>query len=255
MPSPSAGAPFDMATNPYQDGRGRDAVERYVPLVKRIAYHLISRVSPTVDVNDLIQAGLIGLLDVLEKMPDPDLEPKFEAYAAIRIRGAMLDELRAGDPLPRRARARMRRAQEVLTDLEQRLGRPPSESEIAERLDCTLADYHALLREANAAQILHWEDFEGDGESFFVSASSDAGPLELLESESFREELTDAIGRLPERERLTLSLYYDEELNLKEIGAVLGVSESRVSQIMRQASLRLRARLQDWAGQGAQVMP
>lgn len=238
-----------MAVNPYRDGRGRNAVEHYVPLVKRIAYHLIARLSPAVDVDDLIQAGLLGLLDALDKVSDPEQEPKFEAYAAIRIRGAMLDELRAGDPLPRRTRARIRRAREALAELEQRLSRPPTESEVAERLGCSLAEYHTLLREANAAQIIHWEDFDGEDQAFFASITDSIDPLQWLESDTFQEELAVAIERLPERERLILSLYYDEELNLKEIGAVLGVSESRVSQIMRQASLRLRARLEDWVGQ------
>jgi len=244
-----------MVLSPYQVPADSALVERYIPLVRRLAYHLQARLPPSVDVDDLIQAGFIGLLDALAKISDPEGEARFEHYASMRIRGAMLDTLRGFDPLPRRSRAKLRRAQEALSELEQTLGRPPSEREVAAHLDCTLDEYHTVLRDAATAQILHLEDLRADGEPPGGDRDEvqgrDPRPLQSLEEAEFVDALAEAIDALPERERLILTLYYHEEFNLKEIGAVLGVTESRVSQLLRQASLRLRARLSDWDRHGA----
>jgi len=236
-----------MIASPYQEPADGSVVERYIPLVRRLAYHLQARLPPSVDVDDLIQAGFLGLLDALAKISDPDGEARFEHYASVRIRGAMLDTLRGFDPLPRRSRARLRRAQEALAEMEQALGRPPSEREVAEQLGCSLEQYHTVLRDGAAAQIVHLEDLRGDSETPADDRRQNGTrPLEWLEQAEFVDALAAAVEELPERERLVLTLYYHEEFNLKEIGAVLGVSESRISQILRQASLRLRAHLADW---------
>lgn len=223
----------------------QEKVERYIPLVRRIAYHFQLRVPASVDVDDLIQAGFVGLLDALDKIADPEMEPRFESYASLRIRGAILDALRSLDPVPRRTRAKLRKAQLAVTELEQTLGRPPTEEQIASRLGLSLSDYHVLLRDANAAQIVYFDDVSAAGAALSAALQLNPGtdPLATLERDNLQEELTKAIERLPDRERLALSLYYQEELNLKEIGKILGVSESRVSQILRQASLRLRGNI------------
>lgn len=236
-----------MSNTPYRPSVDSTVIERYIPLVRRLAYHLQARLPPSVDVDDLIQSGFMGLLDALAKISDPEGEERFEHYASVRIRGAMLDTLRGFDPLPRRARAKLRRAQKALSELEQALGRPPSERDVAERLGCSLEEYHVVLRDAAAAQILYLEDLRGDGEPpGGEGRRGDSQPLQWLEREQFVEALTDAVEALPEREQMAVTLYYHEELNLKEIGVVLGVSESRVSQILRQASLRLRNGLTAW---------
>ncbi len=248
------GARAEVDPGPYRQGPEKALIARYIPLVRRIAYHLQVRVPPSVEVDDLIQAGFMGLLDALDKVPEPELEPRFERYASLRIRGAMIDALRAIDPMPRRTRARLRRAQAALNNLEQALGHPPDEREIAARLRITLEEYHALLRDANAAQVLHIEDFEQgmEGPLAPFPCVGNPEPLERLEDERFQAALAECIERLPERERGVLALYYQEEMNLKEIGNLLGVSESRVSQILRQASLRLRGYLSGWVEPDAQ---
>ncbi|WP_028453354.1 RNA polymerase sigma factor FliA [Chitinilyticum aquatile] len=225
-----------------------ERVRQHAPLVRRIAYHMISRLPASVEVDDLIQVGMMGLMEAARNF-DPDAGVQFETYASQRIRGAMLDELRSADWLPRQARRNMREIEATLHKLEHALGRAPSESEIAEAMGIPLTEYQDMLHDARGHQLVHYEDF-GDSEDNDqldqYTADDSSNPLDMLSDLRFRQQLIDAIKLLPEREQLLMALYYDEELNLKEIGAVLGVTESRVCQLHSQAVARLRARLQGW---------
>lgn len=220
-------------------------VAQYAPLVKRIAYHLMAKLPPSVQVEDLIQNGMLGLLDALSRFED-GLGAQFETYAAQRIRGAMLDGLRDNDWLPRGLRRDMRRIETAVHALEQQHGRPPSEGELAQALDLPLAEYQKMLQEARGHQLVYLEDLGDRGEDDYLErnvASSRPDPLAALLDQSMRDTLVRAIEDLPEREKMMMALYYEEELNLREIGEVLGVSESRVCQMHTQAIARLRSRI------------
>ncbi len=223
------------------------SIERYMPLVKRIAYHMMARLPASVEVEDLIQAGTIGLLDAIRRFKEGQ-GAQFETYAAQRIRGAILDELRGADWLPRGVRRNLRRIEQAVASLEQRLRRPPTEQELASALGVSLEEYQAMLSEARGVQIVHYDDFDdGEDEHFLDRHAVDrqSSVLDRMLDEDFRRRLAAAIEALPEREKLVMSLYYEQEMNLKEIGAVLGVTESRVCQIHTQAIARLRGRLRD----------
>ncbi len=220
-------------------------LQEHAALVKRIAHHMMLKLPGSVEVDDLIQAGMIGLLDAASRY-DELRGAQFETYAAQRIRGAMLDELRGADWLPRSMRRDTRRIENAISKVQQKLGRAPSESEIAQELGVGLAEYQQLLQEARGAQLVYYEDFHNeDEESFFDrhDYSTEANPLEMLQDGRFREALIQAIDRLPERERLLMGMHYEQEMNLREIGEVMGVSESRVCQLHSQAVSRLRTTL------------
>jgi RNA polymerase sigma factor for flagellar operon FliA len=189
---------------------------------------------------------MIGLLDAVNRY-EGSMGAQFEAYAAQRIRGAMLDELRQADWVPRGLRKKMRRIEAAVAALEQRLGRAPTEQQLAEELGMSLAEYQQTLFDARGAQLVYLEDFEKNDEddTFLERYASDFknDPLQELLNEDLRSALVRAIDELPEREKLVMGMYYEEGLNLKEIGAVLGVSESRVCQLHTQAIARLRSRL------------
>lgn len=223
--------------------RQRDLLEEHLPLVRRQALGLQVRLPASVELDDLIQAGMIGLMDALSRY-DASHGASFATFASQRIRGAMLDELRSRDWVPRSVRRNTRVLDEAIRRLEQRLGRPPEEREIAAALDIGLEEYRHLLMDANGSQLVALDELaEEEGE--LLCGEPHATPLaELLEGRR-RTDLVKAIDRLPEREKLLLALYYQEDLNLKEIGAVLGVSESRVCQLHSQAVARLRAMLAD----------
>ena len=224
------------------------AVRQYAPLVKRIAYHLMARLPASVQVEDLIQVGLMGLLDAVDRY-DGTQGAQFESYATQRIRGSMLDELRDSDWLPRHVRKNARTIEQAMHNLEHRLGRHPTEHEIAEEMGLELADYQQMLLDARGAQLVYVEDYTSDeNEDFFdrYVSRAEGGPLDLFQDEAFRGNLITAIDDLPEREKAVMGMYYEREMNLKEIGAVLGVSESRICQIHGQAVTRLRAKLKDW---------
>jgi len=220
-------------------------VEAYAPLVKRLAYHLMAKLPASVQIDDVIQNGMIGLLDAINRYED-GLGAQFETYAVQRVRGAMLDGLRDNDWLPRSIRRDMRKIEGAVHALEQRHGRQPTEIELAESLEMPLADYQRMLQDARGYQLVHFEDFTNDdGEDYFERhlGEHESNPLDILEAADMRSTLVRAIEDLPEREKLMMALYYDEELNLREIGEVLGVSESRVCQLHSQAVARLRSRI------------
>ena len=222
-----------------------ERLARHLPLVLRIAGQMAAQLPASVDISDLEQAGMIGLWDALERGQE-QAAAQFGAYAAIRIRGAIYDELRRQDWLPRRSRVQERAIQKTMQALTQSLGRPPEDAEVAAALGWTLEAYQSVLAQTSL-QLLYLEDLgPGDGIDFTERHAdvSIAEPDAALQEEQLERDLRDAILALPERERLILSLYYQEELQLKEIGQVLEVSESRVSQLMKQAVMRLRASLQ-----------
>jgi len=221
-----------------------ETLRRYEPMVRRMAHQMIARLPASVELDDIVQNGMIGLMDALERF-ETGHGAQFETYAAQRVRGAMLDGLRQNDWMPRSVRKAQRRLDEALRGLEHRLGRAPTESEIASAMGLRLEEYHGLLQEARGAQLVHYEDFEGGGEDSGIlgAAATDPSedPLARIEDAEFRGALVAAIRKLPERERNVMGLYYEQELNLREIAEVLGVTESRVCQIHGQAIARLRA--------------
>jgi RNA polymerase sigma factor for flagellar operon FliA len=219
-------------------------VEKHTPLVRRIAYHLITRLPPNVQVDDLIQAGMIGLLEASRNY-SPDHGAKFETFAGIRIRGAMLDEIRKSDWTPRSMSRKLRQISEAIREIEAAESRDARDTEIAERLGTSLEEYHRILKDAWGHKVFSFEDLlsGGDFASDRMCDTMARGPLEDVQHDELRDLLAQGIAGLPEREQLVMALYYDEELNLREIGAVLNVSESRVCQIHGQAIVRLRTRM------------
>ena len=223
-----------------------EIVAKHAPLVKRIAYHLVSRLPPSVLPDDLIQAGMIGLLEAARNY-DAALGASFETYAGIRIRGAMLDEIRRSDWAPRSVHKKARIVAEAVRHIENATGRDARDHEVASSLEMSMEEYHRLLQAASGYRVMSFEDI-GPGDDSFSDSLADVNgsPLDGLQKDDFKKSLADAISSLPERERLVMALYYNEELNLREIGEVLGVSESRVCQIHSQAVIRLQARMTHW---------
>lgn len=235
------------ATGPG-DSTHDDLVLRHADLVKRIAYHLVSRMPPSVEVDDLIQAGMLGLLDAARHYT-PGKGANFETYAGIRIRGAMLDEVRKADWTPRSVHRSVREVAEVIRRLENATGEEAKPADIARELKISLDDYYRIMQDATSCRLFSFDQMgtaDDEGSPAAHAADDGPGPVEQIEEDEFRSALAAAIGALPEREQLVLSLYYDDELNLREIGAVLEVSESRICQIHGQALVRLRARIQQW---------
>lgn len=234
------------SASPSQPATEQELVQRHAELVKRIAHHLVARLPSSVDVGDLMQAGVIGLIEAARHY-NGERGASFETYAGIRIRGAMLDELRQTDWAPRSVHRRLREVSEAIREIEQETGREARDAEIARRLGMPVEEYHEIVHDASRCQVLSLDAQRDDeSEAGFDAPDPTEGPLDLLQRDEFRQAMAQAIVGLPERERLVLSLYYDDELNLREIGAVLDVSESRVCQIHGQALLRLRSRLSEW---------
>lgn len=229
-------------------------VGQYAPMVRRLALQLVAKLPASVELDDLMQAGMMGLLDAVRRYQQT-AEAQFETYAITRIRGAMLDELRSQDWLPRSVRSKAKSIEQAIHQLNHRLLRQATEAEIAHELDMPLHDYQELLEEARGVQIIHYEDLtrDSDGATHPLDraqhqASSDeqslwSNPLNQLLSQGLRNALIMAIKALPEREQLLLSLQFEQDLNQKEIGAVMGISEGRVSQLRSQAVARIRAAL------------
>ena len=227
---------------------------QHQPLVRRIALQMMSKLPASVELDDLIQAGMLGLLDASSRYQD-NRGAQFETFVSQRIRGAMLDELRASDWGSRGLRQSARGIEKAIQALGHRLGRAPTEGEIAKELKVDLETYQSMLQDIQGCQLLYVEDFaKGDPDNPFLDLHAQEArkgrgdfddPLARLLESGFRHQLVDAIGALPERDQLLLKLYYEEELNLREIGAVLEVSQSRVCQLHGQAVSRLRAKLKD----------
>lgn len=220
-------------------------IEQFLPLVNKIAYHLKGRLPDSVMVDDLIQSGVIGLIEAAQKF-DASQGASFETYAGIRIRGAMLDEIRRGDWTPRSVYRKSREVSEAISRIEAKQGREARDAEIAEEMQIDLEDYYHILQDTNSVQLLSIDQPDHDELSEDRMVGQMKSQLSEISEEGFHSALSVEIDNLPEKEKLVMALYYDEELNLKEIGEVLDVSESRVSQIHSQAVKRLKARLKDW---------
>jgi len=226
----------------------RDAlIRQYSPLVRRLAHHMMAKLPPSVQVDDLIQVGLIGLSEALTRY-EAAQGVQFETFATQRIRGAMIDELRENDWMSRGSRKSQKEIEVALTRLEHKLGRTPSESEIASELGMSLADYQTLLNKVKGTQLVYLEDMTGgsEGEDGFLDrhmVDNEADPMQLLRNQRLRSALVGAIKTLPEREQYIMSMYYEQDMNLKEIAAVLGITESRVCQLHSQSIARLRAKM------------
>jgi RNA polymerase sigma factor FliA len=231
------------AANAYHGPRAadeaRELVSRHAELVKRIAYHMVGRLPPSVEVADLMQAGMLGLLEAASNYA-PNRGASFETYAGIRIRGAMIDALRKLDWAPRSVHRKARAVAAAVQEIERHTGRDARDTEIATRLGVPLEEYHAIVQDAASCRLATLDDTTA------AAAEDAADPFRETAEEGFREALAKAIDGLPEREKLVMSLYYSDGLNLKEIGAVLKVTESRACQLHGQALVRLKARLSDW---------
>ncbi len=221
-------------------------VRKHSDLVKRIAYHLAGRLPPQVEVEDLMQAGMMGLLEAAQNYAS-GRGASFETYAGIRIRGAMLDALRKLDWAPRSVHRKARAAALAMREVEARRGAEASETDVAAHMGVSLEEYQRIVQDALGCQLLRLNDSD-DGDESALDRLPDGtpDPAAAALDDSLRRAIIDAVQELPERERLVLSLYYEQELNLKEIGAVLKVTESRVCQLHGQALLRLKSRLTEW---------
>lgn len=234
----------------YSEASAQDLdtlVAEHAPLVKRIAQHLMLRFPASVQLDDLVQAGLIGLLEAARNY-NGGKGATFATYAGIRIRGAMIDDVRKGDWAPRSVHRNSRRISAAVRSIEAREGRAAQDTEIAAELGVGLDDYYNYLQDANSNRLCSLEELTSRADSYEEPIDQNTvTPAADLQRTDMKSAVANQIEHLPERERMVLALYYDEELNLKEIGAVLGVSESRISQIHSQAMLRLRSRLTDWS--------
>lgn len=222
-------------------------IKQYQPLVRRLAHYMMAKLPASVEVDDLIQVGLIGLADALSRY-EASQGVQFETFATQRIRGAMLDELRGNDWMSRGSRKSQKEIETTMRRLEHRLGRSPIESEIAAEMGMSLVDYQSLLGKVRGTQLVYLEDMSRNGEdddSFLDRhvADSEADPMNMLRDQRLRKSLVAAIKSLPEREQYIMSMYYEQDMNLKEIAAVLDVTESRICQLHSQSIARLRAKM------------
>ncbi|MDD5028821.1 MAG: RNA polymerase sigma factor FliA [Rhodoferax sp.] len=222
-------------------------IRQYQPLVHRLAHHMMVKLPANVEVDDLIQVGMIGLSEALMRF-EATQGVQFETFATQRIRGAMIDELRDNDWASRSTRKSQKEIEESIRRMEHRLGRTPMESEIAADLGISLADYQTLLGKVRGTQLVYLEDMSrnADNEDSFLDrhlGDSEADPLNLLRNDQLRSALVQAIKTLPEREQYVMSMYYEQDMNLKEIAVVLDVTESRVCQLHSQSIARLRAKM------------
>lgn len=222
-------------------------LQAYAPLVRRLALQLLAKLPACVDLDDLIQVGMLGLLEAGERYQDLQTA-KFATYASQRIRGAMLDELRGSDWMSRGSRKSQKEIEQALRRLEHLLGRTPLESEIAVEMGLSLVDYQALLGKVRGTQLVYLEDMarsNEDDDSYLDRhvGDSEADPMNMLRDHRLRQALVAAIKSLPEREQFIMSMYYEKDMNLKEIAAVLDVTESRICQLHSQSIARLRAKM------------
>lgn len=227
-----------------------EIIVEYAPLIKYIAQKIASRLPANVELDDLISCGVIGLMDAIEKF-DPSRDNKFKTYAEFRIRGAILDELRAQDWVPRSVREKAKLVERTFAKLEGELGRVATDDEMCKELNMSQDEYHELLNKAKSVSLLNIDDSasfsRGDKKLMMglLEHRRSSNPYAAVNYRRAQERIKDGIKALPEKQRLVLSLYYFEDLNLKEIGQVLDVTESRVSQLHTQAILKLRGRLKN----------
>lgn len=220
-------------------------VEKYAPLVKKIAYHMSARLPADIHIDDIIQSGLIGLLDA-GKHYDPRQGAQFETYATIRIRGAILDEVRRSDWAPKSVHKKARDLTATIQAIERRSGRDARDVEVAQEMGISIKEYYQILKDSSVCRMLSFDDLSTDDtQSLGIFEDRQQNVVDEVLGDEFQQRLSQAIAGLPERERMVMSLYYDTEMNLKEVGALIGISESRVSQLLSQAQLRLRARITD----------
>lgn len=230
---------------PLDERQTHELLLTHAPLVRRIASHLAARLPTSVELDDLVQAGTLGLLDAARHYSSGH-GASFETYAGIRIRGAMVDELRRGDWAPRSVHRRAREISAAIHAIEQASGQAARDTDVAARLGIPISEYHAGVQDAARCHVISMHASAADPDDAIEVAAESSQPDTPLLQEEFRKALADAIGQLPEKEKMVMSLYYSDELNLREIGAVLGITESRVCQIHGQALLRLRSRLSQW---------
>lgn len=222
-----------------------DFIREHAPLVKKIAHHLLARLPQHILLDDLMQAGMIGLIEAAKNF-DHTKGAQFTTYAGIRIRGAILDEIRKEDWAPRSVHKNMKRFAIAIRRIEHETGRDAKDAEIAKALNIPLEEYYSILQDMNGVKIYAFEDLGLNDDYISYHQSHLPNPHEKLQNEDFKTKLAEEVSQLPSKEKLVLALYYDEELNLREIGEVLGVSESRISQIHSQAMVRLQARVNKW---------
>lgn len=235
-----------MYSDEQQQQRTTLLVEQHATMVKRIAHHLMARLPSHVQLNDLVQSGMVGLLEAAQNF-DVSKGASFETFAGIRIRGSMLDEVRKDDWAPRSVHRNARKVTVAIKAVESRTGRDATDQQVADEMAVPLDEYYSYLQDSAGTRLFSYDEVtEQDDSSLKLAASAAPTPFDEVQQDAFKEQLAQAIDTLPERERMVLALYYQEELNLKEIGSLIGVSESRVSQIHSQAALRLRTRLADW---------
>jgi len=225
--------------------QGSDQIIRHASLVKRIAYHLINRLPPTVQVDDLIQAGMVGLLEAAGNF-NSSLGASFETFAGIRIRGAMIDEIRRSDWTPRSVHRKFREVTDAIRKIENKTGEDASDSEVANLLGITLSEYHQILIDSSSSRIYSIEALEENAQEMALPSSSESTPEQAFSSEEYQQQLAIVIKALPKKEQMVMSLYYDSELNFREIGKVLEVTESRICQLHGQALLRIKSKMSDW---------
>jgi len=223
-----------------------DVIKKYGGMVKQIAYHMMLRLPDTVQIEDIIQTGMIGLMEAAKNY-NPDKGAKFETYASIRIRGTIIDELRKEDWIPRSVYKNARMVADAIKVLENKYGKDVKDTDVCKYLNISLSEYHKILLNSNGTRLFSIDELGVTGEYISDNLRDDREePFSEAEKSEFKKELAQNIAELPERERVLLELYYDKELNLKEIGQVLNVSESRVCQLHSQAMLRLKSRMQEW---------
>ena len=227
-----------------------EIILEYAPLVRYIAQKIASRLPSNIELDDLMSCGVIGLMDAIEKF-DPTRDNKFKTYAEFRIRGAILDELRSQDWVPRSVREKAKQVERAYAKLDKELGRPATDDEMCVELQCTMEEFHDLINKSKTVSLLNIDDTAsmGRGDKKLMGSlmenSRSANPYQAVNYKRAQDIIKDGIKTLPEKQRLVLSLYYFEDLNLKEIGQVLDVTESRVSQLHTQAIFKLKARLRN----------
>lgn len=222
-----------------------EQIVRHATLVKRIAYHLLNRLPPTVQIDDLIQAGMVGLLEAAGNF-DAGMGASFETFAGIRIRGSMIDEIRRSDWTPRSVHRKFRSVTEAIRKIENESGEDARDADVAQALGIGLSEYHQILIDSSSSRIYSIETLEENSQDSAIPSSSDRTPEESLSKDEYQRQLAENIRQLPEKEQLVMALYYDDEMNFREIGEILDVTESRICQIHGQALLRIKSKMAEW---------